>query len=121
MTSIGPKPLSSGKHEPVRRGRKGMTEAIQLNIGRGRPSKFVLTPLSAPLFAGAARRQLEAEEALFAGAARRQLEAEEALFVVGEPGDGCYRLEEGPLKNVITSLAGHDRHLALPWPAAIDR
>ena len=99
-----------------------MTEAIKFasqNIGRGRPSKFVLTPLSAPLFAGAARRQLEAEEALFAGAARRQLEAEEALFVVGEPGDGCYRLEKGLLKIVITSLLGKDRILAILGPGAI--
>ena len=99
-----------------------MTEAIQFasqNVGRGRPSKFVLTPLSAPFFAGAARRQLEAEEALFAGAARRQLEAEEALFVVGEPGDGCYRLEKGLLKIVITSLLGQDRILAILGPGAI--
>ena len=99
-----------------------MTEAIQFasqNVGRGRPSKFVLPPLSAPLFAGPARLQLEAEEALFAGAARRQLEAEKALFVVGEPGDGCYRLEKGLLKIVITSLLGKDRILAILGPGAI--
>jgi CRP-like cAMP-binding protein len=75
-----------------------MTEATQLaphHIGCGIPSK-VLTPLSAPLFAVAARRQLEAEE---------------ALFVVGEPGDGWYRLEKGLLKVVITSLLGKDRIL----------
>src|SRR6476646_54690 len=74
------------------------------NIGRVRPSKVVLTPLSAPLFAGAARRQLEAEK---------------ALFVVGEPGDGCYRLEKGLLKIVITSLLGKDRILAILGPGAI--
>jgi len=53
------------------------------------------------------------------GAARRQLEAEEALFVVGEPGDGCYRLEKGLLKIVITSLLGKDRILAILGPGAI--
>src|SRR5258706_9975301 len=84
-----------------------MTKAIQLvsqHIGPGRPSKFVPTPLSAPLFAGAARRQLEADE---------------ALFIVGEPGDGCYQLEKGLLKVVITSLLGKDRILAVLGPGAI--
>ena len=84
-----------------------MTKAIQLApqyIGPGRPSKFVLTPLSAPLFAGATWRQLEADE---------------ALFVVGEPGDGCYQLEKGLLKVVITSLLGKDRILAILGPGAV--
>src|SRR5260370_26804035 len=84
-----------------------MTKAIQLaphHIGRGIPSKFVLTHLSAPLFAGAARRQLEADE---------------ALFVVGEPGDGCYQLEKGLLKVVITSLLGHYPIPAIVRPRAV--
>jgi len=53
------------------------------------------------------------------GAARRQLEAHEALFVVGEPGDGCYQLEKGLLKVVITSLLGKDRILAILGPGAV--
>jgi CRP-like cAMP-binding protein len=84
-----------------------MTETIQLalqHLGRGRPTKLVPKPLSAPLFAGAASRQLEADE---------------ALFLVGEPGDGCYRLEKGLLKVVITSLLGKDRILAILGPGAI--
>jgi CRP/FNR family cyclic AMP-dependent transcriptional regulator len=84
-----------------------MTEAIQLapqHLGRGRPGKFVPKPLSVPLFAGAASRQLEADE---------------ALFVVGEPGDGCYQLKHGLLKVVISSPQGDERILAILGPGAI--
>src|SRR5262245_33839347 len=43
---------------------------------------------------------------LFLNAALRRLLAGEALFVAGDPGDGCYRLEQGLLKVVITSPQG---------------
>jgi CRP-like cAMP-binding protein len=56
---------------------------------------------------------------LFAGAATRHLEADEALFVIGEPGDGCYRLEQGLLKVVVTSPRGEERILAMLGPGAI--
>jgi CRP/FNR family transcriptional regulator len=56
---------------------------------------------------------------LFAGAASRHLEAGEALFVAGDIGDGCYRLEQGLVKVIITSPQGEDRILALLGPGAI--
>jgi CRP/FNR family transcriptional regulator, cyclic AMP receptor protein len=56
---------------------------------------------------------------LFVGAAARHLKAGEALFVAGEPGDGCYRLEQGLLKVVVTSPQGEERILAMFAPGAI--
>jgi CRP/FNR family transcriptional regulator len=56
---------------------------------------------------------------LFAGAASRHLEAGEALFVAGDTGDGCYRLEQGLVKVIITSLRGEERILAILGPGAI--
>ena len=56
---------------------------------------------------------------LFAGAASRRLKADEALFVIGEPGDGCYQLERGLLKVVVTSPRGEERILAMLGPGAI--
>src|SRR5262249_13675412 len=38
---------------------------------------------------------------LFRGASSRHLKAGETLFIAGEPGDGCYRLEQGLLKVVV--------------------
>jgi len=56
---------------------------------------------------------------LFLSAAPRRLQADEALFVAGDPGDGCYRLEQGLLKVVITSPQGYERILAMLGPGAI--
>jgi CRP/FNR family cyclic AMP-dependent transcriptional regulator len=56
---------------------------------------------------------------LFAGAPARHLEAGEALFVAGDIGEGCYRLEQGLVKVMITSPRGEDRILALLGPGAI--
>ena len=83
-----------------------MTVAIQFPqpLSRGRPTKFVPKPLSAPLFEGAASRHLEAGE---------------ALFVAGDRGDGCYRLEHGLLKVIVTSPQGEERILAILGPGAI--
>ena len=80
--------------------------AIQLPqpLRRGRPTKFVPKPLSAPLFEGAASRHLEAGE---------------ALFVAGDRGDGCYRLEHGLLKVIVTSPRGEERILAILGSGAI--
>jgi CRP/FNR family cyclic AMP-dependent transcriptional regulator len=82
-----------------------MTHTIQLSPPpcRGRV-KFVSEPLSASLFADAATRHLKANE---------------ALFLAGEPGDSCYRLEQGLLKIVITSLEGEERILAMLGPGTI--
>jgi CRP-like cAMP-binding protein len=56
---------------------------------------------------------------LFAGATSCHVEAGKALFVAGDTGDGCYRLEHGLLKVVITSPQGEERILALLGPGAI--
>jgi CRP/FNR family transcriptional regulator, cyclic AMP receptor protein len=56
---------------------------------------------------------------LFLSAAPRRLQADDALFVAGDPGDGCYRLEQGLLKVVITSPQGDERILAMLGPGAI--
>jgi CRP/FNR family transcriptional regulator, cyclic AMP receptor protein len=56
---------------------------------------------------------------LFRSAARRRLQAGEALFVAGDPGDGCYRLEQGLLKVVITSPQGEERILTMLGPGTI--
>ena len=50
---------------------------------------------------------------LFAGAKSCHLRAGETLFAAGDPGDGCYRLERGLLKVIITSPRGEERILAI--------
>src|SRR5262249_22253113 len=78
-----------------------MTDSIQL---AGQRTRFMIEPLSTSLFAGAASRHLKAGE---------------ALFVAGEPGDGCYRLEQGLLKVVVTSPQDEERILTMLAPGAI--
>jgi CRP/FNR family transcriptional regulator len=56
---------------------------------------------------------------LFASAEPRHLEAGDVLFVAGDTGDGCYRLERGLLKVVISSSQGDERILAILGPGAI--
>ena len=45
---------------------------------------------------------------LFASAAPHYVRADEALFRVGNAGDGCYRLEKGLLKILVTSPEGEE-------------
>jgi len=49
---------------------------------------------------------------LFAGAKPVRLAADEVLFLAGDPGDGCYRIEEGLLKVTMVSRSGAERILA---------
>jgi CRP/FNR family transcriptional regulator, cyclic AMP receptor protein len=56
---------------------------------------------------------------LFAGAKSCQLRAGEALFAAGDSGNGCYRLERGLLKVIITSPRGEERTLAILGPGEI--
>ena len=56
---------------------------------------------------------------LFAGAKSRHLRAGDVLFAAGDGGDGCYRLERGLLKVIITSLRGEERILAILGPGEI--
>src|SRR5260370_7833338 len=53
---------------------------------------------------------------LFAGAKSCHLRAGDTLFAAGDSGDGCYRLERGLLKVIITSPRGEKRTLAIPGP-----
>src|SRR5215207_8900801 len=56
---------------------------------------------------------------LFQDATSLHITAGEALFHAGDPGDGCYRLEHGLLKVIITSSRGEERILAILGPGAI--
>ena len=49
---------------------------------------------------------------LFVGAKPMRLAADEVLFLAGDPGDGCYRIEDGLLKVAMVSRTGSERILA---------
>ena len=57
--------------------------------------------------------------ALFASAERMRLGAGQVLFRAGEPGHGCYRIEDGLLKVTIVSSSGAERILAFLGRGAI--
>ena len=50
---------------------------------------------------------------LLANAKPVNLAADEFLFIAGDPGDGCYRVNEGLLKVSIASPTGAERILAI--------
>jgi CRP/FNR family cyclic AMP-dependent transcriptional regulator len=56
---------------------------------------------------------------LLASAKPANLAADEVLFLAGDPGDGCYRLNEGLLKVSIASPTGAERILAILGPGSI--
>jgi CRP/FNR family transcriptional regulator, cyclic AMP receptor protein len=56
---------------------------------------------------------------LFAVATPVRLAADEVLFLAGDPGDGCYRVEQGLLKVTLVSRSGAERILAFLGPGAI--
>ncbi|MGA2815285.1 MAG: Crp/Fnr family transcriptional regulator [Xanthobacteraceae bacterium] len=56
---------------------------------------------------------------LFAGAKPVRLAADEVLFLSGDPGDGCYRIDDGLLKVAMVSRSGTERILAFLGPGAI--
>jgi CRP/FNR family transcriptional regulator len=56
---------------------------------------------------------------LFAGAKPVRLGADEVLFLAGDPGDGCYRIEEGLLKVTMVSRSGTERILAFLGAGAV--
>ena len=45
--------------------------------------------------------------------------ADEILFLAGDPGDGCYRLNDGLLKVSMVSPAGAERILAILGPGSL--
>ena len=56
---------------------------------------------------------------LFAHAKPAKLAADEVLFLAGDPGDGCYRVEQGLLKVSMIAPTGAERILAIVGPGAI--
>src|SRR5262245_27335531 len=56
---------------------------------------------------------------LFAKAICCRLKAEERLFQAGDKGDGCYRLDKGLLKVILTSPQAKERIIAVLKPGAI--
>jgi CRP/FNR family transcriptional regulator len=56
---------------------------------------------------------------LFGSATLHRLNAGDALFQVGDEGDGCYRLDKGFLKVILTSPEGEERILAILTPGAV--
>jgi len=56
---------------------------------------------------------------LFASSTVLHVKSGEALFLVGERGDGCYRIEQGVVKICVTSPSGDERILAVVGAGAI--
>ena len=56
---------------------------------------------------------------LFASAKPVRLAADEYLFLVGDAGNGCYRVEDGLVKVTMMSRSGVERILAFLGPGAI--
>jgi CRP-like cAMP-binding protein len=56
---------------------------------------------------------------LFAGAPSRCLNANDMLYQTGDTGDGCYRLNSGILKVIMTSSQGDEQILAILAPGTI--
>jgi CRP/FNR family cyclic AMP-dependent transcriptional regulator len=73
-----------------------------------RASDTLLSALPADLSAG-----------LFGQARVVQLAANQMLFLAGDPGDGCYRVDEGLLKVSVVSSSGGERILAILGPGTL--
>jgi CRP-like cAMP-binding protein len=56
---------------------------------------------------------------LFAGARQQRLAADEVLFLASDPGDGCYRVDDGLLKVTMVSRTGSERILNFLGPGSI--
>jgi len=56
---------------------------------------------------------------LFANVRPTTLAADEVLFIAGDPGDGCYRVEQGLLKVSMIAPSGAERILAIVGPGGI--
>jgi CRP/FNR family transcriptional regulator, cyclic AMP receptor protein len=61
----------------------------------------------------------ELSAALFSAARPHRLKANQTLFTVGDPGDGCYRLNSGLLKVNVISSSGRERILAILGPGGL--
>jgi len=56
---------------------------------------------------------------MFTNAQVHQLKAGGVLFAAGDAGDGCYRLDKGLLKVMVTSTSGEERIVAILGPGAV--
>jgi CRP/FNR family transcriptional regulator, cyclic AMP receptor protein len=56
---------------------------------------------------------------LFTDSKPMQLKADQVLFLTGDPGDGCYRVDDGLLKVTMVSRSGNERILAFLGAGAI--
>jgi CRP/FNR family cyclic AMP-dependent transcriptional regulator len=56
---------------------------------------------------------------LFVAARPQVLKAGQVLFASGDAGDGCYLLDQGLLKVIVTSSRGEERTIAMLGPGAI--
>jgi CRP/FNR family transcriptional regulator, cyclic AMP receptor protein len=56
---------------------------------------------------------------LFVGAKPVRLKADEVLFLASDPGNGCYRIDEGLLKVSMMSRTGTERILSFMGPGSI--
>jgi CRP/FNR family cyclic AMP-dependent transcriptional regulator len=56
---------------------------------------------------------------LFVEARPQGLKAGQMLFAAGQPGDGCYLLDKGLLKVIVTSARGEERTIAILGPGAV--
>jgi CRP-like cAMP-binding protein len=56
---------------------------------------------------------------LFEGAIAHNLRGGEVLFRAGDVGDGCYRIQSGLVKVVVTSRQGEERIISLLGPDAV--
>jgi CRP/FNR family transcriptional regulator len=65
------------------------------------------------------RLPAEMSSTLFAGASRTRLPADKVLFYAGDVGEGCYRLEQGLMKVVVSSPSGDERSIAILGPGSI--
>lgn len=61
----------------------------------------------------------ELQQGLFAKSRALSLAADQMLFLSGDPGDGCYRVDDGLLKASIVAPGGGERILAILGPGAI--
>jgi CRP/FNR family transcriptional regulator, cyclic AMP receptor protein len=93
-----------------------MTDEVSRTPARLVPGPTAGKPKDPRLLSGLPTR-LSRE--LFAGAAQVQLPVGRALFWAGDPGNGCYRVENGLLKVTMISRAGAERILAFLGPGAI--
>src|SRR6476620_2619331 len=61
----------------------------------------------------------ELSQSLFAKARPLSVKADQTVFMVGDEGDGCYRVEEGLLKASVAAPSGGERILAILGPGSM--